>query len=201
MLFCRILETLLEPSANRQKKEHITCEDRAGDSDVFPSHSVLPRTNRFIVMTNHNFAIHPAWARTRSVRNSSSDLTKRLLVVCCLLSSSLHDWKNSWFMKLDGTAEGYNLSLACPSFGASWGSDSPCLLGNTLQSLPLTLINVVAGLVLSSSLERVPWRSINRLHAFFLLSIDDGEKEHRMSNVLEGVALSLSWIGLPSSMY
>jgi hypothetical protein len=57
---------------------------------------------------------------------------------------------------------------SCPSFGASWGSDSPCLLGNTLQSLPLTLVNVVSGLVLSSSLERVPRGIVHRFHAYFM---------------------------------
>ena len=55
-----------------------------------------------------------------------------------------------------------------------------------LQSLPSTSINVVAtGLVISSSLERVPWRldesSIDCMHPLLLPSIDDGEKGHGMS--------------------
>ena len=99
-----------------------------------------------------------------------------------LLSSSLHDWKNLWFTKPDGSAEGCNLLLACPSFGASWGSDSPSLLGVTCSHFAQRSYNVVAsGLVLSSSLEIVPRRIIHRLHPCFLPSIDDGEKEHGIS--------------------
>jgi hypothetical protein len=50
------LGDFVRASANRQKKEHITCEYQSGDSDVFPSHLVPPRTNRFILMMKHNFA-------------------------------------------------------------------------------------------------------------------------------------------------
>jgi hypothetical protein len=115
-----------------------------------------------------------------------------------LLSSSLHDWKNLWFTKPGGSAEGHNLSLDCPSFGASWGSDSPSLLGVTNSHFPDTLINVaVSGLVLSSSLERVPRRIIHPLHACFLPSIDGDEKEHGMSKRHRKL-FSVSQIGFSS---
>jgi hypothetical protein len=81
-----------------------------------------------------------------------------------------------------------------------------------LQSLPSTSINVVAsGLVISSSLERVPRRleesSIDCMHPLLLPSIDDGEKEHGMSKRYRKTFLYLvsfldeipiMWIGLSS---
>ena len=78
-------------------------------------------------------------------------------------------------------------SLACLPFVRSFmGQWLAQLVRYHLQSLPSTSINVVAsGLVLSSSLERLPRQldesSINCIHGCFLPSIDDGEKEHGMS--------------------
>ena len=103
-----------------------------------------------------------------SANKVSSQLIFRLeqAIANCLLSSSFHDWRNSCFMKPDGTAEGHSLSPACPSFGASWSSDLPGLLGNILQSLPFTFINVIAGLSPPRLKECLDESSIDCMHPF-----------------------------------
>ena len=145
MLLCRNLETLLESSCEQTKGNNTSYAKTDPETQMSSSHdSVLPRINRFIRMTNHNFCRILAWlcsnvdtkvheanelcsnsSSSLSANKVSSQLIFRLeqAITNRLLSSSLHDWKNLWFTKPDGPAKGYNLSLACPSFGASWGSD------------------------------------------------------------------------------